>query len=62
MVRPAQIPRKTVGQLTHFSFGRIGSESLASIWESATLDGLRARMRESYLPVCVSCCRHSALM
>jgi radical SAM protein with 4Fe4S-binding SPASM domain len=48
--------------LTHFSFGRVPDQSLASIWSSKVFDELRERMRDSYLPICQGCCRHADLM
>jgi MoaA/NifB/PqqE/SkfB family radical SAM enzyme len=48
--------------LTHFSFGRVPAQSLASIWGSRVFEDLRERMRDSYLPVCNACCRHADLM
>ncbi len=48
--------------LTHFSFGHVPTQSVSAIWDSPTFHRLRRRLRDGYLPVCGSCCRHGNLM
>jgi len=48
--------------LTHFSFGSIHQQSLPAIWASELFERLRPLLRDGYLPVCQSCCRHADLM